>query len=489
MKLRLWATALLWIFLCLEAANAASPQQPTILIVKKIPVVVNGKKTELFRIEQPDGTWGYHGVKGEEFDAIVKNQTNEPTVVHWHGLILPNNQDGTPITQPLIPPGKEYAYHFKLEQSGTYWMHSHYGLQIQQHLSAPFIISDGEEKKNSHQDVIMFLTDFTYKNPETILKDLKKGMGETSMKMPATPDLNDVEYDAYLTNYRTLQDPEVVRVTPGQRVRLRMINGAAATNFFIKMGKLKGEVIATDGQSVTPSPGTEFQLAAAQRLDVLVNIPEGEGVYPILAQGEGTDMQTGLILATQNAPVPTFSEKAPRVAGALNYDQEIRYKAKDPLGVRKPNQSIAVNLQGNMAKYIWMINNQAWPNVAPLEIDPNKRTEMVFHNLTEMSHPMHFHGHTFEVTEIDGKTLQDGPMRDTVLVLPHSTVKIQFDAVHPGNWFLHCHLAYHQDAGMMTYANYKGFPYPKSLTGEPTKQLVETLFSNGQIILRVNDFQ
>jgi FtsP/CotA-like multicopper oxidase with cupredoxin domain len=368
-------------------------------------------------------------------------------------------------------------------------MHSHYGLQIQQHLSAPFIISDGEEKKNSPQDVTLFLTDFTYKNPETILKDLKKGMKGTSMKMPSTPDLNDVKYDAYLTNYRTLQDPEVVRVTPGQTVRLRIINGAASSNFFVKMGKLKGEVIATDGQSVTPLPGTEFQLAAAQRLDVLVNIPKGEGVYPILAQGEGTDMQTGLILATQNAPVPTFSEKAPTVAGALNYDQEVQYKAKDPLEVRKPNQSLVVDLQGNMAKYIWMINNQAWPNVTPLEIDPNKRTEMVFHNLTEMSHPMHFHGHTFEVTEIDGKPLQDGPMRDTVLVLPHSTVKIQFDAVHPGNWFLHCHLAYHQDAGMMTYANYKGFPSPKSLTGEPTKQLVETLFSNGQIILRVNDFQ
>ncbi|OJW53986.1 MAG: copper oxidase [Alphaproteobacteria bacterium 41-28] len=466
MKIGLWAAALIWISLSTGVADASSSKQPTILIVKKIPLVVNGKKTELFRIEQPDGTWGYHGAKGEEFDAIVKNQTDEPTVVHWHGLILPNNQDGTPITQPLIMPGEEYHYHFKLEQSGTYWMHSHYGLQIQQHLSAPFIISDGEETKNNPQDVTMFLVDFSYKNPERILKDLKKGMKGTSMKMPAARDLNDVKYDAYLTNYRTLEDPEIIRVTPGQSVRLRIINGAAATNFFVSTGKLKGEVIATDGQSVTPLQGTEFQVAAAQRLDVLVNIPKGEGVYPILAQGEGTNMQTGLVLATQNMQIPVLSEKATKVAGALNYAQERQYKALDPLQIKKPEQTLSVNLGGDMAKYIWMINNQEWPNVTPLEITPNKRVEIVFHNETEMAHPMHFHGHTFEVTEIDGKSLKDGPMRDTVLVLPHSTVKIKFDAIHPGNWFLHCHLVYHQEAGMMTYVNYKGFPFPKSLTGE-----------------------
>ncbi len=472
MKKGLWTAALIWIFLCMgmqtESSATLSLQQPTVLIVKKVPLVVNGKEVQVFRIEQPDGTWGYQGIKGDTFDAIVKNQTDEPTVIHWHGLILPNNQDGTPITQPLIPPGKTYHYHFKLVQSGTYWMHSHYGLQIQQLLSAPLILKDPQEKENGIQDAIMFLTDFSYKNPETILKDLKKGMGGTPMKVSDTPDLSDVKYDAYLTNYRTLKDPEIIRVTPGKTVRLRIINGAAATNFFINTGKLKGEVIATDGQPVTPLPGTEFQLAAAQRLDVLVKIPEGEGVYPILAQGEGTRMQTGLVLATQNTPLPTFSEKAPIVAGALNYDQEVRYKAQNPLGVKKPEQTLAVNLEGNMAKYIWMINNQMWPNVTPLEIDPTKRIEMVFHNLTSMAHPMHFHGHTFEVTEIDGKSLKDGPRRDTVLVLPHSTVKVQFDASNPGNWFLHCHLAYHQEAGMMTYANYKGVPFPKSLTGAQT---------------------
>src|ERR1700722_9295293 len=160
MKVCLWTAAFIWIFLgnavSRDAGTLPSSQQPVILIVKKVPIVVNGKEAHLFRIEQPDGTWGYHGVKGEYFDTIVKNQTNEPTVIHWHGIILPNNQDGVPyITQPLILPGEEYHYYFKLKQSGTYWMHSHYGLQIQQHLSAPLIISDPAEKQKSTQDVIM----------------------------------------------------------------------------------------------------------------------------------------------------------------------------------------------------------------------------------------------------------------------------------------------------------------------------------------------
>ena len=470
MKLSFWPLMLIWIFLGVpgpkDVGALPSSQKPTILIVKKVPIVVNGKETQLFRIEQSDGTWGYHGVKGDYFDVIVKNQTNEPTSVHWHGIILPNNQDGVPyVTQFLIPPGKEYRYHFKLEQSGTYWMHSHQGLQIQQHLSAPLIISDPAEKHKNIQEVIMFIADFSYKNPQEILKELQKGMKHSPMKMSASRDLNDVKYDAYLTNYRTLKDPQVIRVTPGQPVRLRIINGAAATNFFVKTEKLKGEVIATDGQSVEPLSSDEFQLADAQRLDLLVNIPEGEGAYPILAQGEGTSMQTSLVLATQNAPIPVLNEQAKTVAGALNYQQELQYKALHPLPERKPDQTLAVNLEGNMAKYIWMINNQKWPRVTPLKITPYKRIEMVFNNLTGMAHPMHFHGHTFEVTEVDGKPLKDGPMRDTVLVLPHSIVKIQFDSSNPGNWMLHCHLAYHQESGMMTYVNYNGFPLPKKLTG------------------------
>lgn len=443
--------------------------KPTELIIKKYPVIVNGKSSELFRIEQPDGTWGYRGVKGQWFDAIVKNNTENPTVIHWHGLILPNNQDGVPyVTQPPVVPGGTYHYRFKLNQSGTYWMHSHFDLQEQKFLSAPFIIDDPEEKK-ADEDIIFMVGDFSFTNPEKILANLKKGMkmpmnqSKGTMPMPMDknkPDLNDVTYDAFLTNYRTLRNPEIIAVKPGDTVRLRVIAGSAMTNFFINTGTLSAEAIAVDGQAIKPFRGNQFQLAVGQRIDLLVKIPEDGGSFPILAQGEGTNMQTGMILVTKNADVFLPNEKTNAVSGAFNYDQELKTVAASPLTPKSPEQTLTVSLDGDMVKYVWMLNNKAWPDIKPLEVAKGKRVEMIFINKTSMAHPMHLHGHVFEVTEIDGKKLNNGAMRDTVLVLPESTVKIQFDTDNPGNWMMHCHMLYHQATGMMTFINYEGTKMP-----------------------------
>lgn len=462
----------------LAEKNLELSKHPTLLIIKKIPLVIHGKKTEVFKIEQPDGTWGYKGIKGQYFDAIVKNTTNHPTVVHWHGLILPNAEDGVPyVTQVPIPPQGEYHYRFKLNQSGTYWMHSHFDLQVQRFLSAPFIIYEPHEKNNKN-DVILFLSDFSYKKPEAILYELKhkgtaslKKRGDQKSEMDAMtmkkkmsktskPDLNDVTYDAFLTNYHSLSNPEILPVHSGEVVRLRIIDGAAMTNFFINLGKLKGKAIAVDGQPIKEIFGNQFQLAIGQRIDILIKIPKGEGAYPILAQGAGTQMQTGLILATPNAPKISVSEKAATIAGGLNNEQEFKSHALSPLPVKQPMQTLTVTLEGDMMNYVWKMNNQAWPNITPLSVDKNKRTEIVLINKTGMPHPMHLHGHFFEVTEIDGKVLKNGPMRDTVLVLPHSTIKIQFDTNNPGNWMFHCHMLYHEATGMMTFINYKGVKIP-----------------------------
>lgn len=439
----------------------------TVLTVKKYPISVNGKQAEVYRIEQPDGSWGFHGVEGNYFDAIVKNEIDKPTVIHWHGLIVPNSQDGVPyVTQPPILPGKDYHYRFKLKQHGTYWMHSHFDLQVQRLLSAPFIIEP--KKQDKVQDVIVFLSDFSFKKPQDILYSLKHpkmtmtGMTEAKgMTMDMSkPDLTDVNYDAFLTNYRTLDNPDIIQVKPGEQVRLRIIAGSAMSNFFINTGLLSAKLVAVDGQDIKPILGKQFELTVGQRLDLLVTIPQGAGAYPILAQGEGTAMQTGLILATAHAVLPKLSQKTTGKAGALNYDQELQLHALKPLAPQQPGQTLQVNLEGDMVKYVWKINNQVWPQIKPLTVEANKRIEIIFNNNTGMSHPMHLHGHTFEVTEINGKLLKDGAMRDTVLVMPHSTVKIQFDSDNPGNWMMHCHMVYHQASGMMTIVNYKGFKIP-----------------------------
>lgn len=439
---------------------ASTPLRATELNIIEKKISVNGKEATIFAITQPDGTSGIRIPSNQPFDVVLKNTLEIPTSIHWHGLILPNNQDGVAfITQYPIYPGQSYHYHFPLVQSGSFWMHSHYGLQEQRLLSAPLII-DNFEQKMADQDVVVFLSDFSFQSPSKIMENLRTQNQKTSMTMGGMmhPDLVEVHYDAYLANYRTLDNPEIISTNPGSKVRLRLINGSSATNFFINL-PINGEAIAVDGNRIKPLQGTQFELADAQRIDIILTVPKEGGVFPILAQAEGTDRQTGILLATKNATIPKISSKAPSKAGALTNAQENKLQALHPLSQRKVDNQLKVDLGGNMQTYIWTLNDQAWPESTPLVVNKGQRVEIVFKNNSSMSHPMHLHGHTFQITAIDGKPIE-GALRDTVLVLPNSTVAIQFDADNPGVWPLHCHILYHLEAGMFTVLRYADFIQP-----------------------------
>jgi len=205
---------------------------------------------------------------------------------------------------------------------------------------------------------------------------------------------------------------------------------------------------------VTPVTARNFPIAVAQRLDIRLAIPRPGGAYPVLAAQEGERKQTGIILVAGNGPVSRISELAKAPSPALSLDLESRLRASQPLTARKADRVHTVNLTGDMAKYIWSINNVAWtPEVPPLPIANGERVEMVLVNQTGMPHPMHLHGHEFQVVEIDGKRFP-GAVRDTVLVPPGRRVVIAFDANNPGLWAFHCHLLYHLDAGMFTTFRY-----------------------------------
>lgn len=442
----------------LFAKVSAEPIAESIdLAVVEKKISVQGKEAKILALVQPNGVEGIRVKKGELFDVRLKNELTVPTSIHWHGLILPNNQDGVAfITQFPLYPGLSYHYQFPLVQAGTFWMHSHFALQEQQLLSAPLIISGEDDASIASQEVVMALADFSFTPPSDIYERLQSP--KDSMKMGAS-DIVEVDYDAVLCNYRTLDNPEIIKVEPGTKVRLRVINSSSATNFFIKTGALQGRAIAVDGERIEPYPTGEYELAVAQRIDIIVDIPREGGAFPILAVGEGTDKQTGLILTTADFPLPKLSSKAARKAGAFTNRQERLIHALQPLKKRAVDNKISVELGGNMAKYIWTMNGQAWPEVTPLVVEKGQRVEITFVNKTTMSHPMHLHGHVFQVTAINGDAL-DGAVRDTVLVMPNSSLTIQFDADNPGVWPLHCHILYHMEAGMFTVVRYKDFEQP-----------------------------
>jgi FtsP/CotA-like multicopper oxidase with cupredoxin domain len=449
---------------------------PTVLRIERRTIEVNGKPASVYGVRQPDGTFGIRTEVGKRFRVRLENKIDEPSLIHWHGLTPPWQQDGVPgISGPPIPPGASTDYDFPLRFGGTFWMHSHQGFQEQLLMASPLIIRDQRDRADQ-QEVIIMLADFSFTPPEQIFAELKKGSmasmaGASSapasgdmkgmrmapgMKMDAAakPDLNDVTYDAFLANDRTLADPEVVKVEPGGRVLLRIINSSSMSAFHVDLGALDGELIAVDGFRTAPVRGRRFPIAVAQRLDIRLAIPRGAAAHPVLALLEGDNKRTGIILRAADAPIARIPDMSKMASPALTLDLESRLRALESLKPRKASRVHTLNLTGEMAGYRWSLNNVAWSkDVPPLALAQGERVELIFVNQTRMPHPMHLHGHEFQVVEIDGKRFA-GAVRDTVLVPPGRRVVVAFDANNPGLWALHCHLLYHLEAGMFATLRY-----------------------------------
>jgi FtsP/CotA-like multicopper oxidase with cupredoxin domain len=443
---------------------------------------VNGKPARVFELLGPDGKPGLTLSPDEGFGVDLVNRAGTSTIIHWHGQLPPWRQDGFPWPQtPPIPAGDTQSYDYA-PIPGTYWMHSHQGMQEQSLMTAPLIVRSAEDLRADRQEVVLMLHDFSFKTPDELLAGLTKSNGSQSampmsgmakamnmdsgsmgamnsgtmgsMKMAPgmAMDLNDVDYDAFLANDRTFTDPQVVRTEPGGRVLLRVINGASATQFWIDLGALTGTVVAVDGHPARPVRGTHFPLAMAQRLDVLIDLP-GNGAYPIFAQVEGKRTRTGIVLATSGAPVSRLAAEAAEKAPPVDLSLERRLEAVKPLAPRVPDVNHRLNLAGAMAPYAWSLNGEYWPNVTPLMVAHGQRVAMEMINHSMMAHPMHLHGHAFQVVAINGAPLA-GAVRDTVLVPALGSVTIAFDADNPGRWAFHCHNLYHMMTGMMTEVRY-----------------------------------
>jgi FtsP/CotA-like multicopper oxidase with cupredoxin domain len=434
---------------------------PTVLRLERRDIEVNNKSASVLCIRQPDGTFGLTTGVGKPFRVRVENHIDEPSLIHWHGLTPPWQQDGVPdISGPAIPPGGGADYDFPLRRGGTYWMHSHYGFQEQLLLSAPLIIRDGSEKSD-RQDIVLMLADFSFTPPEKIFADLqarqppKMAMpGMAMAAMQSKPDLNDVQYDGFLANSRTLDDPEVVKVEPGGHVRLRVINSSSMSAYHIDLGRLKGNLIAVDGIPVQPVRGRTFPITVAQRLDIELTIPKVAAAHPVLAVLEGERRQTGIVLRAGKGHATRLSGMARAASPPLTLGLERSLRAVKPLADRKVDRTHVINLTGAMQGYQWSLNNVAWTkDVPPLKVSKGERVELVITNQTMMPHPMHLHGHSFQVVAINGHRFA-GALRDTVLVPPKTTVIAAFDADNPGWWAFHCHLLYHQDAGMFATLRY-----------------------------------
>lgn len=462
-----------------EATKSSSTRgAPRNLSVGYRTVDVKGKSARVFGLVQPDGRPGLALDAGTDFDVALSSAIDEPTLIHWHGLTPPRAADGVPDNPAaLLKPLETRRYMFPVGAGGTHWMHAH-TLQEQNLLAAPLIVRTADDLRQDKQEVVVLLHDFSFLSAEELLAKLKgsaahgamptshgsmqgmagmqhmmsAGNGMSGMAMPgmAAMDLNDIDYDAYLANDRTLDDPEVVRVEKGSRVRLRIINGATATAFTIDTGRLSGELIAVDGQGVQPVAGTSFPIAMGQRLDIRLSLPKDGGAFPILALREGAVERTGIILASAGATVRKIAVGGDAKEPVLGLDLERRLRPVIPLAPRPADRRFELSLTGDMAAYNWAIDG-----ADGIVVKRGERVEVAITNMSMMAHPMHLHGHHFQVIGINGAPVT-GAVRDTVLLPPMASIVLAFDADNPGRWPLHCHHLYHMATGMMTYVTYDG---------------------------------
>lgn len=382
---------------------------------------------------------------------VENTLSNEPTSIHWHGLLLPAAMDGVPdISTFPIAPKRAFVYEYPLLQSGTYWYHSHSQLQEQIGMAGPFVIEARDEPLRVDHDVIVFLGDWLHRSPYAALEALKKNAKPMATGARTTkPDLADIQYDAFLLNGRGSRDPWTYKARPGERIRLRIVNAASSTYFRLQLDGHPLTITHADGLPVEPVQVDHMQMGMAEVYDAVVTL-SGSGSYTLHAVAiDGSGQAIGVLHTPDTTVRPNF--KIPTFGGRTLSYSDLRAPAPTvlPPGPLRP---FTLGLQGNMAKYVWMINAQAYPKTDPLVIGRGDRVQIELRNDTSMWHPMHLHGHFFRVLQGAGER---APLKHTVSVGPRETVRIEFTADNPGRWFFHCHNLYHLAAGMARVFEYE----------------------------------
>jgi multicopper oxidase len=394
--------------------------------------------------------------EGDQLRIRVENFLDQPTSIHWHGVLVPASMDGVPnVSNDPIAADRVFVYEFPIRQTGTYWYHSHWDLQEQIGLAGPFVIEEANGPDNINHDAVVMISDWLHHSPEQVWATLRRGgqkkAGGTAMAMGANRgvDLSDVRYDAFLLNGKGNANPWVLQARRGERIRLRFINAGASTYFRVRLDGVPLTITHADGVAVHPVTVDHLLFGMAECYDAVVSLP-ASGSYTLHAVAQdGSGQALGVLHTPGVTPAPNL--KVPAFDGrALSYT-DLRAVAPTTLP-NGPTRSFRMKLQGDMSRYIWMIDGQAYPKADPLLIREGDRVQVEMKNETMMWHPMHLHGHFFRVLQGAGEF---SPLKHTVSVAPRETVKFEFTADNPGQWFFHCHNLYHLEAGMARAFEYE----------------------------------
>ncbi|HET7479041.1 MAG TPA: multicopper oxidase family protein [Rubrobacteraceae bacterium] len=416
-------------------------------------------------------TWGYNETlpgpeirltEGNTLRVNARNRLPADTTIHWHGVPLKNSMDGVPrVTQPPVKPGEDFVYEFVVQAAGTYMYHSHVGLQIDRGLYGPLIVEPKREELDYDREYTLLLDDWldgSPGTPEDTLKALRNSGGSMGGGMMGG-ESGDVDYPVYLINGRAPEDPETLKVRRGERIRLRLLNSSADTIFRFAVAGHQLTVTHADGQPVEPVAVDTLRIGMGERYDVMLSA-DNVGVWQIAAAPENKPRLARALLRCEESAGGSKSpeDSRPReLKGKLLTYADLR----DARGVSFPSDGLLggpdrvheLTLSGGMGEYIWAIDGQVYPDADPLEVRKGEWVRFALRNQSMMPHPMHLHGHFFQIR--NGST--HGPFKDTAIVEPNmGSLVFDFVADNPGDWFFHCHNAYHMEAGMARLVSYRG---------------------------------
>ncbi|MBY8821579.1 copper resistance system multicopper oxidase [Sphingomonas colocasiae] len=502
--------------------------------------------------------------EGTNVRLSVVNDLDEDSSIHWHGLLVPFHMDGVPgVSFPGIKPRSTFTYEFPIVQAGTYWYHSHSGLQEQMGHYGPIVIDPaGPDPIRSDREHVIVLSDHSPLHPHLIFRKLKQQGGYFNyrkqtlaglirgqdqpasertawgrMRMDPT-DISDVTGSTYtyLVNGHGPRDNWTALFSPGERVRLRFVNASAMTTFNVRIPGLKLTIVQADGLNVRPVAVDEFQIAIAETYDVIIE-PTEDRAYTLI--GEAID-RSGLARATlapragmatempalRKRPLATMTDMGmggmdhgamgaqpagddacppehaemghctPTNAATGQGGTAMKHSMRDmslaptvkdtptvqsisPMPIdrtgepgqgladvghrvlvyrdlmavernpdlRAPDRAMEIHLTGNMERYMWAFDGEKLSEVkAPIPFTKDERVRVTLVNDTMMGHPIHLHGHFFELVTGHGEY---APRKHTVQVQPGGKVTFDVTTDAVGDWAFHCHMLYHMHAGMM----------------------------------------
>jgi FtsP/CotA-like multicopper oxidase with cupredoxin domain len=394
--------------------------------------------------------------RGQPVSVTVKNQLPQELTVHWHGMRIDNAMDGVPIlTQPPIAPGETFVYRYTPPDAGTYWYHSHVNTaeQVGRGLYGPVIVEESEAPPVD-RDLVWVLDDWKLDQRAQIVGDFNNP--------------RDLARAGRLGNTVTINGkiPQSLSVRAGERIRLRLINAANARIFALRFQSHRTLVIARDGQPVDAyEPSGAVVIGPAQRFDLILDMTGAPG--------------------QRYAVVDTHYPQSPSRLTHINYAEQAPLRDK-PLGdypglplndipqpnLRDPFVQPIVLSGGDLGRLteaqlggqrleitrlyllgkMWAINDvvsTGFTDTPLFTVQRGRTVVLEFKNHSVWPHPMHLHGHHFQVLEHSRDREVIGKWLDTVLLGPEESARVAFVADNPGDWLFHCHILGHARAGMM----------------------------------------